>query len=139
MRIRIFLALFAISAISCKKEMTAADTAKINGYWEIEKVVLPDGKTKEYTVNTTVDYFEIKGDSGIRKKVTPQIDGTYRDNGLAEHVAVSFSAGKAYLNYNSGYAKWKEEIIATGDSALVFKNNANLEYHYKRPFAFTKK
>lgn len=119
--------------------MSAADIGKINGYWEIEKVVLPDGNAKEYKVSTTIDYFEMKGNGGIRKKVTPQLDGTYRDNGPAETVTVSFSDGKAYLNYSSDYAKWKEEIVETADSALVFRNEGNIEYHYKRPMLFSKK
>jgi hypothetical protein len=139
MKIRICYLLFTFILIGCQKEITKEDIAKINGYWEIEKVVLPDGNTKEYAVNSTIDYFEIKGDSGIRKKVTPVIDGTYRDNGPAEKITVAFSDGKAYLNYNSEFAKWNEEIVTTGDSILVFKNANKLEYHYKRPITFSKK
>ncbi|NNL81966.1 MAG: hypothetical protein HKP28_01160, partial [Winogradskyella sp.] len=31
----------------------------INGYWEIEKVVFPNGETKEYKYNDLIDYISI--------------------------------------------------------------------------------
>jgi len=139
MKFKILIALFAFAIFGCKPAVTQADIAKVNGYWEIEKVVMPDGNTRQYSVNTTVDYFEIKGNNGLRKKVTPQINGSYRDIGPAEKITVTVDHGKTYFNYDSGYAKWKEEVIAVGDSALVFKNEAKLEYHYKKPFVFSAK
>jgi hypothetical protein len=139
MKFKILPILLTVFFVGCKKEIESEDIAKINGYWEIEKVVLPDGKTKDYNVNTTIDYFEIKGEAGIRKKVTPQLNGQYIDNGLAEKITVIFTDGKAYLHYNSGYAQWQEEILAANDLELVFKNANNLEYHYKKPISFSKK
>ena len=139
MKSRILPLLLTVVFFSCKKEIAPEDIAKINGYWEIEKVILPNGETKDYSVNTMVDYFEIKGTSGIRKKVTPQLDGSYIDNGPAESITVSFTDGNAYLHYNSGYAQWKEQIVSANEQELVFRNNNKLEYHYKKPIAFSKK
>ena len=42
----VFLGVF----FSCKQNITQADMVNLNGYWEIEKVVLPDGDKKEYKI-----------------------------------------------------------------------------------------
>lgn len=126
-------------SVSCRQEIKTEDVAKINGYWEIEKVILPDGKTKDYKINETIDYFEIKDDKGFRKKVMPQLDGKYIDNGHEEQITVLSKDGKTYLNYATEYAKWTEEIIEVADSSLVLKNKQNLEYHYKKPIPFSVK
>lgn len=133
-----FLVLIFMFA-ACKSDVQPEDVSKINGYWEIEKVVLPDGNTKDYKINTTIDYFMIDGRKGFRKKVMPQVDGKYLDAGTSEKVAVSFNDGEAFLNYDSGYAKWKEKIISVSDQELVFKNDNNLEYHYRKPVPFSVK
>lgn len=129
----------AFALVACQKEIKPGDVAKLNGYWEIEKVVLPNGNEKEYTVNETVDFFEIKGNTGFRKKVMPQLDGKYLDNGHAEQVKVTTADAKTYLNYATEYAKWKEEILELSDENLILKNDRNIEYHYKKPTAFTLK
>lgn len=134
------LSLFAVMLLSsCKHEINPEDISKINGYWEIEKVILPDGKTKEYKINETIDYFKIDNNSGIRKKVMPQLDGKYIDHGTSEKIDVIFTGNKAWLFYNSGYAHWKEEIISVTDAELVLKNANNLEYHYKKPVPYSVK
>lgn len=129
--------LLMLLLVACNDGVQPEDISKINGYWEIEKVILPDGSTKDYKINTTIDYFKIEGEKGFRKKVMPQVDGKYLDAGTSENVSVSFQDGDAYLNYDSGYAKWKEKIISISDQELVFKNDNNLEYHYKKPVPFT--
>ena len=48
---RILLLIVLVSALSCKQKITEADLSNLNGYWEIEKVELPDGDKKEYKVN----------------------------------------------------------------------------------------
>ena len=74
----LYFCLFPFLFVSCQQKIKKEDIAKINGYWEIEKVVFEDGKNKDYTVNESYDYFEIgKNNSGFRKKVMPQLDGTF--------------------------------------------------------------
>ncbi|HEY1194689.1 MAG TPA: hypothetical protein VGE71_10980, partial [Flavobacterium sp.] len=46
--------------VSCKQEIKPADIAKLNGYWEIEKVVFEKGEQKDYKMNETFDFFQIK-------------------------------------------------------------------------------
>ena len=66
--------LLGILLYSCKQNVTEQDINKINGYWEIKKVVLKDGEKKDYKVNETIDYFQLKDSKGFRQKVMPQLD-----------------------------------------------------------------
>jgi hypothetical protein len=125
--------------ISCKKEVTQNDLKKINGYWEIEFVKFPNGDKKDYKVNSTIDYFELKKDKGYRQKVMPQLDGTYKTNNLKENVYVKNEDDSYFLFYSTNYGKWQEEIIEVQDSILVLKNAKEVEYHYKKPIPFSLK
>jgi hypothetical protein len=139
MKFKLLPILLTVLLVSCKKKIVSEDIAKINGYWEIEKVILPNGQKKDYTANTTVDYFEISGNAGIRKKVTPLLDGKFSGNGHQEKVAVVKKDGKTYLDYATEYAKWEEELITIGDSTFIVRNKQKLEYHYKKYKPFTLK
>ncbi|MBE8727026.1 lipocalin family protein [Flavobacterium hungaricum] len=118
--------------ISCKQEIKPADIAKLNGYWEIEKVVLEKGEEKEYKMNETFDFFQIKNNKGVRTKVAPQFDGTFLTTDTFENVSVRFAGEQVFLDYKTDYAKWSEEIISLSDEQLVVKNPQKIEYHYKK-------
>jgi hypothetical protein len=139
MKKTITIFLLGILLVSCKQTITDKDVAKINGYWEIQKVELPQGGKKEYKVNETIDFFQIKDNKGFRQKVMPQLDGTYLTNDIKETVSISNKDDNYYINYSTNYGKWKEEIVEIKDSILVLKNEANLEYHYKRQVPFSLK
>ena len=136
---RILLLIVLVSALSCKQKITEADLSNLNGYWEIEKVELPDGDKKEYKVNETIDFFKIEANKGFRKRVMPQLDGTYLTNDIQEDVVVVIKDGDASLQYKTTYASWKEEIIELTKDKLVVKNQQEIEYYYKRPAKFSVK
>ncbi|MGQ3086118.1 lipocalin family protein [Flavobacterium sp.] len=139
MMMKKFVLLFVfIAAVSCGK--VSEDNLKhLNGYWEIQEVVMPDGTHKDYKVNATIDYFELKGKEGFRKKVMPQFDGKYLANDVSEKIAVAEKDGKTFISYTTQYAKWEEEILSLDEDKLVVKNNHDMEYHYKRAQPFTVK
>ena len=136
---------FSLVLTSCNQSINESDVIKINGYWEIEKVILENGDKKDYKINETIDFFELhkaKNSSkivGFRKKVMPQLDGTYLTNNSSETISLTIEKGVYYINYVTNYAKWKEEIIKIKDSVLVLKNGNTIEYHYKRPIPFSLK
>lgn len=136
---RILLLIVLGSVFSCKQKITDVDISNLNGYWEIEKVELPDGDKKEYKVNETIDFFKIEANKGFRKKVMPQLDGTYLTNDIQEDVVVVVKDGDASLQYKTTYASWKEEIIELTKDKLVVKNQQEIEYYYKRPAKFSVK
>ncbi len=124
---------FILFFVSCKQKITKEDLNLINGYWEIEKVVFETGKDKEYGLNETYDYFIIHNNkTGYRKKVMPQLNGTFIVNAEKETVSIRFHADKVYLDYATPYMKWTEELVAISQEKLVFMNTKKEEYHYKR-------
>lgn len=136
---KILLVILLGSVLSCKQKISDTDISNLNGYWEIEKVELPDGDKKEYKINETLDFFKIEANKGFRKKVMPQLDGTYLVNDVQEEVVVVLNDGNASLQYKTKYASWNEEIVALTRDKLVVKNQQEMEYHYKRPAKFSLK
>ena len=135
---KIGLLLFALLLISCHSNVKKEDITKLNGYWEIKQVKLSTGKIKDYKINETIDYFELKDNQGFRQKVMPQFDGKFKTNNINESIKILEKDNSFFIEYTTSYAKWKEEIITIEDSTLVLKNKDNLEYTYKRfkPFSF---
>lgn len=127
-----------IVLMSCHSSVNKEDIKKLNGYWEIKKVVLSSGEKKDFNVNETIDYFELKNNEGFRQKVMPQFDGTFRTNDIKAKLKIVEKDNTTFIEYNTTYGKWKEEIITIEDSTLVLKNKENVIYTYKKfkPFSF---
>lgn len=126
------IVLFSLLFGGCQQKIQPTDIIKLNGYWEIEKVVFDKGEDKDYKMNESFDYFNITNNKGIRKKVMPQLNGTFLVNDAFEKVAIRFEKDKVYLDYATDYAKWSEELITLTDEELVLKNEEKKEYHYKK-------
>lgn len=137
-KVVLFLLVYGL-LLSCNQKITNKDISKLNGYWEIEKVLKSDGDKKEYKINEAIDYIEIKNNKGFRKKVYPQFDGKYLVNDLKEEISITDSSGIFFINYNTNYSKWKERIVAIKDSSFTVINDAKLEYHYKKQIPFSLK
>lgn len=121
--------------LACKQNIKTEDVALLNGYWEVKKVVFDSIEDKEYRMNEVYDYFKIVKDKGIRKKVMPQLDGTFLVNDVEEKVAVRYEDNRVFIDYTTPYMKWSEEIIALTNEELVLLNKDKTEYHYKRATA----
>lgn len=116
----------------CGGAVDQTDIAKINGYWEIEKVVMPDGEDKDFGMNMTFDYFEIKGNKGFRKKGAPRFDGKFETNDILEDIEITTADNKTMINYSTPYATWSEQLVSISDDKMVVINAEKKEYHYKR-------
>jgi hypothetical protein len=126
------LLLLSFLIFGCQEKIKPSEISKINGYWEIEYVLLSDGSKKDYTINDSFDYFEIKDNEGFRQKVMPQFDGTFLTNNLEEAVKVVFTNDKTYLEYQTAYTKWKEELLSLSETNMVLLNTDKKEFHYKK-------
>lgn len=133
----LFLLLVIIGLSSCRTEVSPKDIANINGYWEIRETVSADGNTKPFKVSETIDFFEIKNNKGFRKKVMPQIDGTYLVNEQQETIELKEENKRFYINYTTPYSKWRDEVISVSPEELVLLNKEGTEFHYKRPVKFS--
>lgn len=123
---------FCFFALACNKSVAPSDISRLNGYWEIEKVDFPKGNEKEYTINEIFDYFQIKENKGFRTKVSPQLDGTFLNNGDSEQLEIKQNQDDFYIYYTTPFSKWKEKIISISEDKLVLENDSKKKYHYKR-------
>ena len=123
---------FILLISACQQKVTPNDIVNLNGYWEIEKVVFSNGSKKEYTYNESYDYFQIKENSGFRKKVMPQLDGRFLVNNQLEKIKITFENEDVYINYTTPFAKWKEKIEAISKDKLIIINASKAQYHYKK-------
>lgn len=126
------IAVFLMLLTACNQNVTKNDISNLNGYWEIEKVILTDGNKKNYTYNESFDYFRLVENKGFRKKVKPQLDGRFLVNDQFENFVITFENSKVYMNYKTPYASWKEEIETLTKEKLVLINATDSEYHYKK-------
>jgi hypothetical protein len=125
--------------VSCQSEIKKEDLSKLNGYWEIKEVSMPSGEKKDYKINETIDYFEVKNNLGFRQKVMPQLDGKFGTNGIKEEIKIVEKNAQFFIEYKTDYGKWQEKIIELADSTLVLENKDKLIYKYKRHIPFTLK
>ena len=134
---KISLLFASIVLVACQSPVKKDDVTKLNGYWEIKHVEMPNGKNIDYKVNETVDYFEVKNNMGFRQKVMPQFDGKFKTNRLIENIKILEKENSFFIEYQTNYGKWQEEIIEIADSTLILKNKEKIEYQYKRftPFS----
>jgi hypothetical protein len=67
MKYTIRILVLSLFFVSCQQKIEPSDVAKLNGYWEIEKV-FDKGEDKDYSINVSYDYFEIgKNKKGFGK------------------------------------------------------------------------
>lgn len=135
-----FIAVIALVVVGCGHKVNDADLQLLNGYWEIEKVKLPDGEEKDYTVNTTLDYLEINAQGeGFRQKVMPQFNGEYETNDIPETLVIKKDGDTFWMEYSTDFAKWKEQLISIEKGKMVVKNAHDITYYYKEAIPFSKK
>lgn len=135
------LYIFAIVFLtSCQeKKAELVDINLLNGYWEIENVTLSDGSVKTYKMNETIDYISVKKDSGFRKKVKPQFDGSYVVNDVDEKFSIVKSSEGTFIKYETEFTKWQEKIESLTNEQLILVNDQKIKYQYKHPTPFTVK
>lgn len=118
---------------ACSQKVSKEDAKKLNGYWEIEKVIMADGSEKDYKINTIYDFFEIGNNyKGFRKKVSPQLNGKFLADDTSEAVEIVEKDGKVYVDYKTEYAKWQEELKSISDDKMTIINQQKIEYQYKK-------
>ncbi|RTE53494.1 hypothetical protein EHW67_10795 [Arenibacter aquaticus] len=128
----LYTLILCLALFGCKDKIVKSDLNFITGYWEIEKVTLPDGSKKEYPVNTSIDYMEVNNLMGFRKKVQPKFNGTYDTSNDAELFTIYERDGVFFMNYKTELSEWQEKIVSLSKNNLSLKSEDNITYHYKR-------
>lgn len=126
------LALFTFVFISCTS-VNETDLEHLNGYWEIQKVEMKDGKEVDFKMNTIYDYFEIgQNHKGFYKKVTPQADGTFLTDDFQEEVEIITKENNFYLQFLTPFDTVEVRLEKLTDKQLIYENQDNKTYIYKR-------
>lgn len=132
MKITLYILTISLLFVACEKPNPETQKQNLSGYWEIKTVKMPDGEKKEFNINTVIDYIEIKGDSGIRTKVSPKFDGTFITNGVSEDFTLKIEEDSLRMYYKTPFDEWKETVIEAKDSTLTVKNRDDKIYTYSK-------
>ena len=117
---------------ACEPRLQQEDLNHLNGYWEIEKVIFPDGSVKEYSVSTTIDYIEYNDLSGFRKKVQPNLSGTFTTSDDAEFFRIAVKKDTFIMMYTNEFSQWEEVIRSVDNEEMVLVSQEGVAYFYKR-------
>jgi len=105
----------------------------LEGYWEIERVTLANGRKKEYSINETIDFIELNDSlKGFRKKMKPRFDGKFETSTDVELLELKIENSTLYINYATHYATWTETVLMANSTQLQIMNQNNDVYLYKR-------
>jgi hypothetical protein len=118
--------------LSCQKGPEKENLPLLNGYWEIEEAEAPDGTSREYAVSTTIDYLEIEGMQGYRKKLQPRADGGFLASDDASFFEIREDKGRFFMSYHTDFASWEEELLRLDTDGFTVVNADNITYHYRR-------
>lgn len=131
--IKVFKILFlVIIASSCSGNDPKEQLKHLDGYWEIKTVEFSKDSVREYKFNEMIDFFELENGVGFRKKVRPQIDGSYKITQDAEAVDARIENGNLHLYYTTPFDSWKEKVLRAGEENLSLQTEEGIIYHYKR-------
>lgn len=109
------------------------DLQNLNGYWEIHKVIQPDGSEVDFGMNTIYDFYEIDTDfKGIYKKASPQLDGTFIVDDYQEEIEIIEDKDEFKIRFYSEFNDREIMIIELLSNKLILKNPDNKTYYYKR-------
>ncbi len=139
MKRSIYLFITVTLFAACGSSVSESSLKNLNGYWEVQKVVFPDGSEKILPPSETHDYYEFNNPKGFRKKVTPLVTGNYLVNDLKDEFVIATKEGKYYMNYKTFLSAWSEQIKSIDADHLVLESEEHYQYYYKRPQAFSVK
>lgn len=121
----------------CTDNISEEKLELLNGYWEIEEVIFPDGNTKEYHINTSIDYISVADKKGYRKKVQPTLKGTFDTSNDADPFVILEREGVFSIHYNTQndldpMRERSEELTTLSKDRFSVRNSEGLTYIYKR-------
>ena len=104
----------------------------MNGYWEINSVMIEGKEIKNYPFSGTIDYFILdEKNKGFRKKVKPKIDGSFEINMHEIKFEIEMKKNDIYLVYGKG-KNFVESVVKLDSTKMILKNMDGFVYEYKR-------
>lgn len=118
--------------VGCASNVSPENLTLLNGYWEIEKVTFANGNTKNFPINTTIDFIQLKEMKGFRKKMTPKFDGSFTTSNDAEFFTIKNTQDYYEFYYKNKMSEWKEKINSISKNNFSVTNSDTITYTYKR-------
>ena len=116
----------------CNSIIEKEQLRNLNGYWEIFEVEFPNGQKKKYGISTTIDYIELNDTIGFRKKVQPQLSGSYITSNDAERFEIYENNGVLKMVYGQGTQQWEAVITSIEEHSFSVQHMDGKIYYYKR-------
>lgn len=115
----------------CNNEIKSSDLALISGYWKIDYITHKDETFQPKGALKLLDFYEINGKIGIRKKVQPRWDNKFLVTEDLNKFKIIFESNRHYLSFETAWDEWREEIVKLNDDQLILQHQEK-RYHYIR-------
>ena len=124
----IYLILVSV-VISCSSN---EDKIKaVEGYWNIEQVLMPDGNEREFPFSNHMDHFKIEGYKGVKNRVSPTYDGGFISYGNPIYFEWKEKDGDIWLTFQEGEGSYKQTVEKATKETLVLLHENGTRYTYK--------
>jgi hypothetical protein len=71
--------------------------------------------------------------SGFRRKLKPNLFGTFETSRSEEYFNIKIEGDSLNIYYKTIYAEWKETVLSANETKLIILNNTNKDvYIYKK-------
>ncbi|MEK9603983.1 MAG: hypothetical protein VW127_06130 [Flavobacteriaceae bacterium] len=117
----------------CENKIKPSDLALINGYWSIDYITHKDETFHPKGALKLLDFYEINGKEGIRKKVQPRWDNKFLITEDLNKFKIVFESNRYYLGFETAWDQWREEILKLNQDQLILKHQEK-SYHYIRHY-----
>ncbi len=118
--------------LGCARPTPENSLRHLNGYWQIVSVERPDGEEKNYGFSNVVDHIEVVDGKGFRKKLTPQVDGSFKTSNVVEAISTNITNDRLQLQYSTEFSQWTEEVVFADENNLTLQNEQGIRYLYRR-------
>ena len=127
---KIVMQLLLILSISCSSEKIQID--KLEGYWKIDFIYQSGEKFSPKLSKSIFDHYQIQYPKGFLKKVTLELDDSFKISNDKISFEIEKSKNNYYINYKSRWHEWRSKINFLNSEKLIIEIG-NKTYHYKRP------
>ena len=116
----------------CQTQSPEEMKGYLSGYWEIDHVESEHIQDMDFTFNSSIDFIDVEGDTGVRTKLQPNLDGSFTGSKTAESFVLKVENGSLNMYYETPFDKWKETVIRANDKELIVRNEDGIQYQYKK-------
>jgi hypothetical protein len=127
-KISYLMLIFLMISCSSNEEKIQA----IEGYWNIDEVILSDGTDREFPFSNHMDHFEIDGFKGVKNRVSPRYNGSFVSFGNPIYFQWEEKDGDLCLTFQEGDGIYTQKVKKATKKTLVLLHENGTRYTYKR-------